>query len=97
MIDDLQLATSALVIISCVIIVWRTEPAMARMSRATALLIRLAFWTMATAAMAEIACIVTYRRAPTLQELLLYLGVAELLLCERRLRFLARLTCRWRR
>lgn len=69
------------------LILWRTEPAMARMGAATHWMIRYAMLLLAGGAAAIILAVVSGARIdfPTL---LMLAGIALLLLCDRRLRYL---------
>jgi len=77
-------------VIACTIIVIRTEPALNHMHGRTDLFVRVSFWQMAVAAAIEILSILFYAYTPGWREALLSGGLSALLLCERRIRFLAR-------
>lgn len=74
-------------IAACAVILWRAEPALNRMSRATPILIRLAMWLLVVSACAQFVTLLM-GQAPDVPAVLLQAGVAALLLCERRLRIL---------
>lgn len=73
--------------IAVLLILWRVEPALNRMTRATHWMIRYAMLLVAAGALCMLVMIVT-GTPPSFDTLLLAVGVAMLLLCERRLRFL---------
>ena len=85
----LDLLAQILSIAACVIIIWRTEPALNRMSRCTPLLVRLAFWLIVVASASAIVMI-ALGDVPPWPSVLGVLGTAALLFCERRLRYLTR-------
>lgn len=76
-----------LTVASSAIILWRAEPALNRMSPATPFVVRLAVWLLVVAACAQLVTLIT-GRLPDWPAVLLQLGVAALLMCERRLRVL---------
>lgn len=82
----LQLSTS----LACGIVVLRTEPALNQMHGKTDFWVRLAFWQMCVACGIELLTIGLYGHVPDWREALLSGGLAALLLCERRLRYLSR-------
>lgn len=84
------LAAQTLFVIACLLIVWRAEPANNRMSRATPLLIRIAFNLLIAGA---VACVLDtlLGSVPRWQTVLLAWGVAALLFCERRIMVLTRI------
>ena len=82
----MQLATG----LACAIVLVRTEPALNKMSGGTDFWVRLAFWQMAVACGIELLTMVFYGHIPDWREGLLSGGLAALLLCERRIRYLAR-------
>lgn len=70
---------------ACVGILWRAEAAMVEAAKAGAanrvsFVVRLAFWTLCVGSAAEIACMAFYGRVPSIQEVLAFVGVAELLI-----------------
>lgn len=69
------------------LILWRTEPALNRMSSATHWMIRYALLLMAAGAMALLLTILA-GQTPNVATLFLAAGLALLLICERRLRYL---------
>lgn len=76
-----------LTVASSAIMLWRAEPALNRMSPATPFVVRLAMWLLVVAACAQLLTLIT-GRLPDWPAVLLHIGVAALLLCERRLRVL---------
>ena len=76
-----------IVVLAAVVIIVRTEPALNRMSRCTPFMVRTAFHLLALGAAAEIVFIVT-GDVPSWPAAIVTLGVAALLICERRLRLL---------
>ena len=72
---------------ACAVILWRAEPALNRMTRATPGPVRVAMWLLTVGAAAQLLAI-TMGTAPQWPTVLLELGVACLLYCERRLRVL---------
>lgn len=84
------LAAQTLFVIACLLIVWRADTANKRMSRATPLLIRIAFNLLFSGA---IACALDtlLGGAPPWQTVLLAWGIAALLFCERRVMVLTRI------
>jgi hypothetical protein len=83
----------ALTLVACAIVIVRAEPAMNRMSRATLMTVRLAFYQLAVAAGAEVVAILV-GRVPSWRETLMACGIATLMLCERRIRLLSRVSDR---
>lgn len=69
------------------LILWRTEPALNRMSTTTHWMIRYALLLMAAGALALLLSILA-GQTPSFPTLLLASGLALLLICERRLRYL---------
>lgn len=87
---NLPLATFALnllALVSASVILWRAEPALARMSGTTHWMIRYALLLLAGGAIGIILAILS-GAVVDLLTLLILAGIALLLLCERRLRFL---------
>lgn len=82
----LQIATA----LACAVVVMRAEPALNRMHRQTQLIVRLSFYQLAVSAGAELLAIGAFGYVPSWREMLLASGIATLMLCERRLRYLAR-------
>ncbi len=74
-------------LISCAVILWRAEPALNRMSRCSPRLLRLAFVLLTVGAVAGIFYILI-GVVPSWPTLLLAVGTALLLFCERRVRIL---------
>ena len=70
------------------VVLWRTEPALNRMSCCTHLVLRLAVHLLCVGAVAQIGVVVLFSYVPTVPEVLTTLGLALLLTCERRLRVL---------
>lgn len=88
MITDLLLEAGTA--IACGIVVLRTEPAINHMHGGTDFWVRLSFWQMWCACGVELLTIGLYQHTPDWREALLSGGLAALLLCERRLRYLSR-------
>ena len=70
---------------ACAVILWRAEPALNRMTRATPGPVRVAMWLLTVGAAAQLLAI-TMGTIPQWPTVLLELGVASMLYCERRLR-----------
>jgi len=85
----MDLLAQCLTVMSCLIILWRTEPALNRMSRCTPLLVRIAVWLIVVASASAIGMI-ALGDVPPWPSVLGVLGTAALLFCERRLRYLTR-------
>lgn len=81
------LLLQAIVLVAAVIIVWRAEPALNRMSPCTPFLIRVSFLMLAVGAVAEIVFIFA-GDVPSWPTAITTVGAAALLFCERRLRLL---------
>jgi hypothetical protein len=79
----LSLASAA----ACAVILWRAEPALNRMSATTPNTVRLALWLITVGAAAQLVAL-GMGSAPQWPTVVLELGVACLLYCERRLRVL---------
>lgn len=90
MILNLDLLAQALAVASCLVIVWRAEPAINRMSRCTPVPIRMAFVLILTAASWALLAIVVAGEVPPWAAVIGAAGTASLLFCERRLRVLAK-------
>ena len=73
---------------ACAVIAWRTEPALNRMGRCTHILVRFAMHLLLMSAVAQIGAIVLFGQVPGLPAVIMLLGIALLLLCERRVRVL---------
>lgn len=76
-------------LISCAIIVWRIEPAINGMRKSSSDLVRLAFLMIGGAALSAIVYI-SLGEVPPWPSAIGAMGTATLLLCERRIRYLAR-------
>jgi uncharacterized membrane-anchored protein len=88
MIDHLiQLACSVSGLVAVMLILWRVEPALNRMTASTHWMIRYSMLLVAAGALLMLTMILA-GTPPSLDTLLLAIGLAMLLLCERRLRFL---------
>lgn len=72
---------------ACAVILWRAEPALNRMTPGTHAVVRIAMWLITVGAAAQLVGIVT-GIAPQWQNVVLEIGIACLLSCERRLRVL---------
>lgn len=81
-----DLLAQGLTLIACGVIVWRVEPALNRMSRCTSLLINTSFWLLLGSALFG-AYGVLSGSVPAWPGVALAVGVALLLICERRIRF----------
>lgn len=79
-----------LAFLSCAVILWRCDPAINRMGRHTHGLIRYAFLLLIAGALAELVGLLFFGRTPGCAEAVILVGTALLLLCERRIRYLAR-------
>lgn len=88
MIDTIaSLFVSLLGLVAASIILWRVEPALNRMTRTTHWMIRYAMLLIAAGALALCVAIIA-GTPPGFDTLLLAIGIALLMLCERRLRYL---------
>lgn len=76
-----------IVVMAALVIIVRAEPALNRMSRYTPFVVRMAFHLLALGAVAEIVFVVS-GEVPSWPTAIVTLGVAALLVCERRLRVL---------
>lgn len=75
---------------ACIVILWRAEPAINRMrARSSPILLRLSFWCLAVAAIGALVEIVR-SGPPPWPATVGAIGVALLLFCERRIRYLTR-------
>lgn len=72
---------------ACAVILWRAEPALNRMTPGTHAVVRIAMWLITVGAAAQLVGIVT-GVAPQWPTVVLEIGIACLLSCERRLRVL---------
>lgn len=79
-----------LAIAACSVIVWRVEPAIACMRKSSSDLVRIAFLLIGGAAVGAIVYILL-GDVPPWPAVLGSMGTATLLLCERRIRYLAQL------
>lgn len=75
---------------AAIAILWRVEPAIARMDRGTHWMIRYALLLLACGALAALLCICSGASVDPLTVLILA-GIALLLLCERRISYLVRI------
>lgn len=75
--------------LTCCVIVWRAEPALARMTPETHMAVRLAIWTMMVGAVSRIWWIAT-GGVPDHITVLMLIAFALLISCERRLQVLTR-------
>ena len=88
MIDNLiHPAFNLLGLVAVTLILWRVEPALNRMTASTHWMIRYSMLLVAAGALVMLAMIVA-GTPPSPDSLLLAIGLAMLLLCERRLRIL---------
>lgn len=82
-------AAAQIVVASASIIIFvRSEGAMARMHASTHLIIRLAMWLLTVGAVANVGAIALFGHIPDVPSVLLTVGIATLLMCERRMRIL---------
>ena len=82
-------------LVACGVIIWRAEPALARMSPDTHMAVRLAIWTTMVGAVARVWWIAT-GGVPDYITVLMLVAFALLISCERRLRVLTRKTTKIR-
>ena len=82
-------------LIACGVIIWRAEPALARMSPDTPRAVRLAIWTTMVGAVARVWWIAT-GGVPDYITVLMLVAFALLISCERRLQVLTRRTTKIR-
>lgn len=75
--------------LACCVIIWRAEPALARMTPETHLAVRLAIWTTMVGAVARIWWIAN-GSVPDYITVLMLIAFALLISCERRLQVLTR-------
>lgn len=80
----LQVAT----VLASGVILYRAEPALNRMSGQTRIMVRLSMFLLVVGSVAQIGSIVLMGHVPTSPESILFVGVAALLSCERRMRVL---------
>ena len=85
MVADLILQCAELLLAG--VMLWRAEPALNRMSRCTPFMIRASFHLLTLGAAAEIVFILS-GEVPSWPTAITTVGVAALLICERRLRLL---------
>lgn len=83
-----HLVLQAVTLLAAVIIITRAEPALNRMSRSTPIMLRLAIHLLAVGALSEIACIAIAGEVPSWSTAIITVGIAAMLVCERRLRVL---------
>ena len=81
---------------ACGVIIWRAEPALARMTPNTHLAVRFAIWTTMVGAVARVWWIAT-GGVPDYITVLMLVAFALLISCERRLQALTRRTTKIRR
>lgn len=81
------LLLQAIVLVAAVVIVWRAEPALNRMSPCTPFMIRASFLLLTVGAASEIVFIFA-GDVPSWPSAIMTIGAAALLFCERRLRIL---------
>lgn len=81
-------ALQVVCVIASVVVLWRAEPALNRMSRCTHLALRLAVHLLCVGASAQIGAVVLLHHVPSVPEAIMTVGVALLLTCERRMRVL---------
>ncbi|WP_412479926.1 hypothetical protein [Azonexus sp. IMCC34839] len=81
------IAINMFVVIAAIIIIYRTEPVLNRMSRCTPFMVRAAFYLLSIGAACQIVSVVT-GESTSISSAIMTGGVAALLVCERRLRVL---------
>lgn len=86
---NVDLFPQALAVGACLVIVLRCEAAINRMTRATPLLVRLAFWLLLVGAVGSATCILLAGDVPPWPAVFGVWGAALMLFCPRRLRYLA--------
>lgn len=84
----ISIISQCVVIVACVVILSRSEPAIARMGRKTALTLRCAMHFLTVGAAWQIGAIIVFGDIPSIATVILVAGVASLLLCERRIRMM---------
>lgn len=70
------------------VILYRSEPALNRMSGHTHIMVRISMFLIVVSAAAQLGSVVLFGHIPSASEALLFAGVASLLSCERRMRVL---------
>ncbi|MBI2306091.1 MAG: hypothetical protein HYU78_02195 [Rhodocyclales bacterium] len=88
MLDHLDHLFRIVILLACLVILYRAEPAVSRMSPATPLLIRIAFNLLCCAALGGVFYALA-GAVPAWLTALLALAVAVLILCERRVQILS--------
>lgn len=78
---------TGLALLACAIILWRAEPALARMTPSTPFTVRVAMWLLVVGSAAQLLAL-AMGISPQAPTVVLELGIACLLYCERRLRVL---------
>ena len=81
---DLGLLAQIIAVIACIVIIWRTEPALAHMTSDTHIAVRIAMWLAVVGAVSRVAW-VAMGGIPDPITILMLIGMAKLILCERRL------------
>jgi hypothetical protein len=84
----IDLLLQALTAVAALLIFARAEPALNRMSAGTPILLRAAMHLLTVGAVATAGCILLFRYVPTAGQAVTTVGIALLLVCERRLRVL---------
>lgn len=84
----IALILQILCIVASIGVLWRAEPALNRMSCDTHIVLRLAVHLLCVGAVAQIGAIWLFSHVPSVPELMMTIGIALLLICERRLRVL---------
>lgn len=84
-------ASQILGLVAAVVIFWRVEPILNVMGLACPLLVRAAFWLLAVGSAGSVACILCRGYVPPPAFVALAVGVALLLVSERRVKALLRL------
>lgn len=74
-------------VLACAVILWRAEPALAHMTKAAHLAVRLSMWLAVVGSVARIGWI-WMGNVPDPITILMLIGMAALITCERRIRLL---------
>lgn len=83
----LDLAAQGVAVTACIVIIWRSEPALANMTAGTHFLVRFSMWLAVVGAVARIGWVML-GGVPDPITLVMLIGMAALIVCERRLRVL---------
>lgn len=83
----LGLVSQVIAVIACIVIVWRSEPALAHMTASTHFVVRFSMWLAVVGAVARIVWVMM-GGVPDAITIMMLIGMAALIVCERRLRVL---------